>query len=433
MPATWDEVASNPKFQALQSDQKVAASKQYFDTVVAPKVPKEHLEAAQQQFSDYAAKTMPRTFGESTSARAGEAMDEKPSGLASFVRTKVLGFDPLTPISKAFGVVASPLGAAGETVERKAGQMVGANPVKLEKAARDTGDVTAQLAGILPGGKIAKAGEEIATAGKELSTARHEKFVNDLISPAQTTKQLKTQVPRTKEVGWNEKKVVEQAPYEKEMAAEVKKLPVSRRKSLQGNYNVIQDAVEKENNRLITEVKKHDIPVSGQSMIGVRGEAIKNALKDPYVASHRTAAKTIVDQFTDIFQKMAEKNNGKVTLSDVLQARKNFDKAVIGLKKNAYTSDIKNSTSVMARELRNGLNEFIEKNLPSESAKASFKKQHLLIKAMDNIAPKAAKQPSTWTGRVVTHPVAQAVKPLVKPAVAGAGLGTAYHYLGGGQ
>lgn len=179
MPATWEEVASNPKFQALPPDQQIVASKQYFDSVVAPKVPKEHLSAAQQQFSDYAARTMPRSFGESTSARAGEALDEKPSGIASFVRKKMLGFDPLTPISKAFGVAAAPLGAAGETIERKAGQIAGVNPVKMEKVARDTGDVTSQLLAVVPGGRAAKAGEDIR---KVLTRAFPEERANTYIA-----------------------------------------------------------------------------------------------------------------------------------------------------------------------------------------------------------------------------------------------------------
>lgn len=161
MPASWESVASNPEFQALPPDQKVVASKQYFDTVVAPKVPKEHLAAAQQQFADHVKETTPRSFVESTEQRAGAALDQKPSGMASFIRKKVLGFDPLTPLDKAAGVAAAPLGAAGETAERKVGQIAGANPVKLEKAARATGDVSENLLSILPGAKVAKGAEAV--------------------------------------------------------------------------------------------------------------------------------------------------------------------------------------------------------------------------------------------------------------------------------
>ncbi len=171
MPESWESVANKPEFQSLPPDQKVAASKQYFDTVVKPQVPAEHLTAAQQQFATHVKETIPRSFGESMSERAGAAMDEKPSGFASLIRKKVLGFDPITPLSKAAGVIASPVGAAGETLERKAGQAVGANPVKLEKAARDTGDVTGDLTGILPGAKAAKAAGAVAEGTAAMGNA----------------------------------------------------------------------------------------------------------------------------------------------------------------------------------------------------------------------------------------------------------------------
>lgn len=122
---------------------------------------------------DFKPVDQPRSFMESMSERAGEAMNEKPSGVASMIRDKVLGFDPITPLAKAAGVAASPLGAAGETLERKAGEAAGADPKRLERHARDTGDVSEALLNILPGGKVAKAGEAvesgIASTGKNIA------------------------------------------------------------------------------------------------------------------------------------------------------------------------------------------------------------------------------------------------------------------------
>lgn len=57
----------------------------------------------------------------------------------------------------AMKVAAAPLGAAGETAERAAGKALGADPAKLEKAARDTGDVAENLIMVVPGGKKAPA------------------------------------------------------------------------------------------------------------------------------------------------------------------------------------------------------------------------------------------------------------------------------------
>lgn len=49
----WDSVAANPEYQSLPDEQKSAAQQQYFNSVVAPKVPKQHLSDAQGQFQDY--------------------------------------------------------------------------------------------------------------------------------------------------------------------------------------------------------------------------------------------------------------------------------------------------------------------------------------------------------------------------------------------
>lgn len=108
--------------------------------------------------------TKPRSFGQSMRERAGEAMDQKPSDAASLIRTKLLGFDPISPLAKVAGVASVPLAVVGETAERMVGQIAGADPVKLEKAARDTGDVTGDLMGILPGGKVAKGAEVVGGA-----------------------------------------------------------------------------------------------------------------------------------------------------------------------------------------------------------------------------------------------------------------------------
>jgi hypothetical protein len=173
MADTWESVAAKPEFQALPPDQQIAASKQYFDTVVKPQVPPEHLDDAMKQFTSHVAETSPRSFMESMGARAGTAMEAQPHDLPSMVRKKLLGFDPVTGMERAAGVVASPFGAAGENLERRAGQAVGLSGPGLEKAARATGDVSESLAGILPGPKLAKGaeavGEGVAAAGKNIS------------------------------------------------------------------------------------------------------------------------------------------------------------------------------------------------------------------------------------------------------------------------
>lgn len=51
MAKPWADVAASPEYQALPDDQKESARGQYFDSVVAPQVPKEKLESVRQQFN----------------------------------------------------------------------------------------------------------------------------------------------------------------------------------------------------------------------------------------------------------------------------------------------------------------------------------------------------------------------------------------------
>ena len=51
MAKPWSQVVQSPEFKSLSIDDQEAARRQYFDTVVAPKVPKEDLDFARNQFN----------------------------------------------------------------------------------------------------------------------------------------------------------------------------------------------------------------------------------------------------------------------------------------------------------------------------------------------------------------------------------------------
>lgn len=52
MAKRWAEVVANPEYQALSPDQQEAARNQYFNDVVAPRVPKDQVDAARSQFDE---------------------------------------------------------------------------------------------------------------------------------------------------------------------------------------------------------------------------------------------------------------------------------------------------------------------------------------------------------------------------------------------
>lgn len=339
----------------------------------------------------------PRTFGESMSDRAKTAMAQEPGDLAHFVRRIAFGVDPITPLSKAYGVASAPFGAAGETIERNVGKKLGVEPQKLEKAARDTGDVTSGLLQIIPGGRAAKAAEEVQEAGR-LS------FIQKLVTPKVTKSVAENQVSRTTESGILRNKVVAPLPREKAIADEVAKLPVNRTKSLQANYNVIAAENTREAQALEKTLKQKDVEISFDNLQKTIDET-KSSMKKTYLGSNwETGANRIIEQMNESILKNAIKN-GKITASGLWDARKDFDATVKAQKAKIFDRDTYNSYSEAARDMRQAINNLIEKSIPDAKFKASMKKQSLLFDAMDNIEPKAASEGSNIITRNLSNPV----------------------------
>lgn len=158
-------------------------------------------------------KTSPRSFMQSMSARAGEGYDELTNPLsgreptpgpqkgesgAQFVMRSAKkdipeGIEaPLKMMGGLGDILSSPAGAAGETVERSAGNLAGLSGLGLEKAARDTGDLTK----LIPMTALLKGTPKMASGaanagGKVIGAAR------DAINAGSDA--LATKVPVTKE------------------------------------------------------------------------------------------------------------------------------------------------------------------------------------------------------------------------------------------
>lgn len=60
MTASWNDVQANPEYQKLTPQEKEAARSQYFNEIVAPKVPKDQLTAARSEFDQDTLKSAPK-------------------------------------------------------------------------------------------------------------------------------------------------------------------------------------------------------------------------------------------------------------------------------------------------------------------------------------------------------------------------------------
>ena len=127
------------------------------------------------------------SFVDTLKRRASEALASRPA-LPSIPKSNAefmaQAKDAIPGAEKAlgavFGVIASPLGAAGETLERKAATAAGVPPEKIDKLAKDTGDVSEALLAITPGAKKLPIAKTPEAALKALGSA--EKIASPAIS-----------------------------------------------------------------------------------------------------------------------------------------------------------------------------------------------------------------------------------------------------------
>jgi hypothetical protein len=117
MATSWAEVAANPAYLALPPAQKEAARKQYFDQVVAPKVPAADLDHARQQFNQASAGGRPAAqttpAGPAASPAAPPAQPGRPNPWGPTERL-AMGF-----ITPAVGIMQGAADLAGSAEQKK--------------------------------------------------------------------------------------------------------------------------------------------------------------------------------------------------------------------------------------------------------------------------------------------------------------------------
>jgi hypothetical protein len=87
---------------------------------------------------------------------------------------------------------------------------------------------------------------------------------------------------------------------------------------------------------------------------------------------------------------IAKENGGKI--SNLLDARKQFDEYISNRLPNLYNSDALTPMRVSVKQIRNGMNDFIEKGLPDIGFRQRLLDQSKLFDAIDNMSTKAGKE-----------------------------------------
>lgn len=240
--------------------------------------------------------------------------------------------------------------------------------------------------------KIGALGEKAIVSGKKKAAQIQAQFIDDLVRPQQTKRVRIAQTARTTEEGLLRTKVIAPSASERAIAREVSKVSgISSRKTLQGNLNSIHTKVASLGDDLEKSLVKNDVFFPRKEVSAALKVSKQRLAQNPTIVgdAEKTAQKMI-----EQFQRMFNKN--KSSASGLLKTRKQFDNWIKSQKgAKAFNPNTDNALSVALKEVRNTTNNFIERKATNVAVKESLRRQTMLYRALDNIAPKAADEASS--------------------------------------
>ena len=266
------------------------------------------------------------------------------------------------------------------------------------------------------GGKVAgTAAQKTVDVGinavKNNAEKRSLNFVNDLVTPTQTFTKTGTLAKDIKAGNVAEntallgKRSVLPSSQQADVAAVVKDVPGIKPgiTKLQAS-NLIQTEISNSAQTLRNALANQEVgPVADfrdihKLLDSTRAELNQHPL---IVGDAEKTAQRLLNTFTRNLPTGKE-----LTGVDLLNARQAFDKEVELIKgSSVFDPKTENAVSIATRAIRQGVNNLIAKQNPDVAVKALLKRQTALYNALDNIAPKAAKEAQNLTGRLFQrHP-----------------------------
>jgi len=247
-------------------------------------------------------------------------------------------------------------------------------------------------------------GKAAAATGKAASkqlAKNKSTFVQDLISPTKTKKVKEAEVARTVEsgVGPFKRSIITPTTREAEVASEVLKIKgVSQSKSVQQNYNAVNNANTKLAKRLESNVSKERAKIPLPEISKSIDDAVNILIEESplIVGNIQTTAKRVADKAKKLIASNPQ------TASGLLRSRKQFDTWVRGLPRgeSKLSADAAmESQSLTIKAVRNAMNDMLDSKVKNTVVKRELKRQSLLYEALENMTPKAASEYNTALGR----------------------------------
>lgn len=231
---------------------------------------------------------------------------------------------------------------------------------------------------------VIKAGEEYLA---KRAATKSEDFIRDLITPeltpTKTAQAIKT--GKVKEGGmFSDRDITEAVPFFEETAKAVAEVPgISKSNTFLQNANAVYSHIGTIAEDLKSQIKGKGF-FSPNEFNGYMKDASDKLNEIPSLTREATE---VANKYLTQFNKLVKKNG--YTPEGLLQARKEFDNLLPDKK---LSPDIENGITEAVRYIRQGANDFLASKVPDVAVKEMLAKQTALYNAMDNIAPKAAKE-----------------------------------------
>ena len=235
---------------------------------------------------------------------------------------------------------------------------------------------------------IGKLGAVLEDAATKQATKQKEAYVKDLVMAPPTEKSI----PRMTEPGIFGGKEVAPDMAEQKIIDVVKDIPGVKEGSFVGNYKAVNEALGKEAESLVGELRKNPVPIAKQEILSTLDSAADRALNSPLVASDATIKNTTQVLLDNAKRIIAANPN---TSEGLLQARKRFDRYVESSRPKIFSQNYENAASSSTREIRQSLNDLIAEKNPNAMVKESLSKQTAMYNALDTIGPKALNEPAS--------------------------------------
>ena len=247
-----------------------------------------------------------------------------------------------------------------------------------------------------PTSKVSKLADELYGQSERQTNARINEFVEGLIEPEDNkASRLERQERRVEDLE-SGRLTVEPSQTEIEMREVLKGTEgLSPSRSLTGNMNAIEQRIDNISRRLDARLAKSGATINKQDMLDDLQIAVDN-LSETSPVLVGDAGKVAQRIFKEA-ERLIKASDG--TAVGYLNVRRELDRWIKRQGKESFDGN-ENAYNVAQRAVRDVLNTRVAEAAPDVDTLDSLRRQHLLLRALDRIKPKAAEEADTKLGRM---------------------------------